>query len=304
MTPTAKAATGRAIPFQGSRRTAFWFVLPALLAMNVVMVAPLLYSLFISFTDWALTRPGSESTFVGFDNYRDALSSGAFWKSMQVTIVFAVAATAIELLLGTLFALLLDREFVGRRIVRVLVLIPMLLTPAVIGMFWKLLFEQQAGVFNFFAVSLGLDRIAWLGVEGALASIVLVDVWQWTPFMALLVLAGLQSVDREVLEAAQVDGATSVQTFRYVVLPYLVPYMLTGILFRLTDALREFDKVYLLTQGGPGQETQTMSIYIFESGFKFLEIGKTSATAWIFTALVVILLWPLLAYIGRRGGAR
>jgi multiple sugar transport system permease protein/sorbitol/mannitol transport system permease protein len=275
-----------------------------MLVMNVIMVAPLLYSLFISFTDWALSRPGSASTFVGVANYWDALRSGAFWKSLQVTLVFAVVASLTELVLGTLFALLLDREFVGRRIVRVLVLIPMLLTPAAIGMFWKLLFEQQAGVFNFFAVSLGLGRIPWLGVGGALGSIMLVDVWQWTPFMALLVLAGLQSVDGEVLEAAQVDGATRLQKFAYVVLPFLVPYLITGLLFRLTDALREFDKVYLLTQGGPGQETQTMSIFIFESGFKFFEIGKTSATSWIFTALVLIIVWPLLSYVSRRGDVK
>lgn len=284
--------------------TAFWFILPAMLMMNVVMVAPLLYSLFISFTDWALSRPGSEGTFVGFANYWETLRSSAFWKSMQVTLSFALLSTIAELVLGTLFALLLDREFVGRRIVRVLVLIPMLLTPAVIGMFWKLLFEQQAGVFNFFAVSLGLERIAWLGVNGALASIVLVDVWQWTPFMALLILAGLQSVDREALEAAEVDGAAPLESFRYVVLPFLIPYMITGVLFRLTDALREFDKVYLLTQGGPGQETQTMSIFIFESGFKFFDVGRTSATAWIFTLLVLLILWPLLRYVARRGDAR
>ena len=282
------------------RRTATFFLLPAALVLTFVTLGPLIYSLFVSFTNWTLTVPGSENEFVGFANYHGVISNFAFWRAVQVTLTFGVSSTLLELILGVILALMLNQEFLGRGIVRALVLIPLVITPAVIGMFWRLLYDDQQGVLNYFLLSLGLPRLHWLDHGLALPSLVLTDVWQWTPFLVLIVLAGLQSRDVDMLDAARIDGANAPQIFRYLTLPHLFPYLLVGLFFRLLDAMKEFDKIYLLTQGGPGNETTTVSVYAFNTGFRIFEIGKTSAIAWIVAAVSLVVSLPLLWAMRRR----
>ncbi|HEY0793900.1 MAG TPA: sugar ABC transporter permease [Chthoniobacterales bacterium] len=282
------------------RRAASWFIFPAAFVLTVVTLAPLAYSLFVSFTNWTLTVPGSDQQFIGLANYGRVLASPAFWKTVQVTMTFALSATGLELLLSVAFALMLNQQFVGRGLIRALVLIPLVITPAVVGMFWKLLYDDQQGVFNFFLVSSGLPRIHWLDQSWALTSVVLTDVWQWTPFLVLIVLAGLHSLDVEMLEAARIDGANRYQTFRYLTLPHLIPYLMVGVFFRLLDAMKDFDKIYLLTQGGPGSETSTFSIYAFDTGFRIFQIGRTSAIAWLIALVSFVVSLPLLWVMSRR----
>jgi multiple sugar transport system permease protein/sorbitol/mannitol transport system permease protein len=282
------------------RRTATFFLLPAALVLTFVTLGPLIYSLFVSFTNWTLTVPGSENELVGFANYHGVISNFAFWRAVQVTLTFGVTSTLLELILGVILALMLNQEFLGRGIVRALVLIPLVITPAVIGMFWRLLYDDQQGVLNYFLLSLGLPRLHWLDHGLALPSLVLTDVWQWTPFLVLIVLAGLQSRDVDMLDAARIDGANSPQIFRYLTLPHLFPYLLVGLFFRLLDAMKEFDKIYLLTQGGPGNETTTVSVFAFNTGFRIFEIGKTSAIAWIVAAVSLVVSLPLLWAMRRR----
>jgi multiple sugar transport system permease protein len=282
------------------RRTATFFLLPAALVLTFVTLGPLIYSLFVSFTNWTLTVPGSENELVGFANYHGVISNFAFWRAVQVTLTFGVSSTLLELILGVILALMLNQEFLGRGIVRALVLIPLVITPAVIGMFWRLLYDDQQGVLNYFLLSLGLPRLHWLDHGLALPSLVLTDVWQWTPFLVLIVLAGLQSRDVDMLDAARIDGANAPQIFRYLTLPHLFPYLLVGLFFRLLDAMKEFDKIYLLTQGGPGNETTTVSVYAFNTGFRIFEIGKTSAIAWIVAAVSLVVSLPLLWAMRRR----
>jgi ABC-type sugar transport system permease subunit len=276
------------------RRTATFFLLPAALVLTFVTLGPLIYSLFVSFTNWTLTVPGSENELVGFANYHGVISNFAFWRAVQVTLTFGVTSTLLELILGVILALMLNQEFLGRGIVRALVLIPLVITPAVIGMFWRLLYDDQQGVLNYFLLSLGLPRLHWLDHGLALPSLVLTDVWQWTPFLVLIVLAGLQSRDVDMLDAARIDGANAPQIFRYLTLPHLFPYLLVGLFFRLLDAMKEFDKIYLLTQGGPGNETTTVSVFAFDTGFRVFEIGKTSAIAWIVAVVSLVVSLPLL----------
>jgi ABC-type sugar transport system permease subunit len=276
------------------RRTATLFLLPAVLVLTVITLGPLLYSLFVSFTDWTLTVPGSEREFVGIANYRTIIFDSSFWRAVQVTLTFALSSTAVELLLGVVLAIMLNQEFVGRGVVRALVLIPLVITPAVIGMFWRLLYDDQHGVLNYFLLSVGLPRLHWLDHGLALPALVLTDVWQWTPFLILIVLSGLQSIDLDMVGAARIDGANARQIFRYLTLPHLFPYLLVGLFFRLLDAMKEFDKIYLLTQGGPGNETTTVSIYAFDTGFRIFEIGKTSAIAWIVAVVSLVVSVPLL----------
>jgi ABC-type sugar transport system permease subunit len=282
------------------RRTATFFLLPAAVVLTGVTLGPLIYSLFVSFTNWTLTVPGSENEFVGVENYHGVISNFAFWRAVQVTLTFGVSSTLLELILGVILALMLNQEFLGRGIVRALVLIPLVITPAVIGMFWRLLYDDQQGVLNYFLLSLGLPRQHWLDHGLALPSLVLTDVWQWTPFLVLIVLAGLQSRDVDMLDAARIDGANAPQIFRYLTLPHLFPYLLVGLFFRLLDAMKEFDKIYLLTQGGPGNETTTVSVYAFNTGFRIFEIGKTSAIAWIVAAVSLVVSLPLLWAMRRR----
>jgi ABC-type sugar transport system permease subunit len=276
------------------RRTSTLFILPAGLVLTVITLGPLLYSLFVSFTNWTLTVPGSESELIGIANYHGILFDPVFWRAVQVTLTFGVSSTLLELIFGVILALMLNQEFIGRGIIRALVLIPLVITPAVIGMFWRLLYDDQQGVLNYFLLSLGFPRLHWLDRGLALPSLVLTDVWQWTPFLVLIVLAGLQSIDIDMLSAAKIDGANARQIFRYLTLPHLLPYLLVGVFFRLLDAMKEFDKIYLLTQGGPGNETTTVSVFAFDTGFRVFEIGKTSAIAWIVAVVSLVVSLPLL----------
>lgn len=287
-------------PSKRQRRVAAAFIFPAAAVLTIVTLGPLLYSLFISATGWILTVPGSDSKFVGLENYRSVLTSAPFWRSLQITLTYAVSTTAIEMVLGLIFALMLNQQFIGRGVVRGLMLIPLILTPAAVGMFWKLLFDEQQGVYNFFLVSAGFDRVHWLSHGMALVSVVITDVWQSTPFLMLILLAGLHAMDQETIEAAKIDGANNVQIFRYLTVPHLLPYLVIGMFFRLLDAMKDFDKIYLLTQGGPGNETETLSIYIYDTGFKVFEVGKTSAMAWLMALISLVVFLPLLWVFGKQ----
>jgi len=283
--------------------TAFWFLLPAGVTLMAVYAGPLLYALHASFTAWSLVVPGSDRTYVGLENYQDVLGSREYWRAVTVTLSYALAAVSIELVLGTAFALLLNLDFFARSLFRSLMVIPMVLTPAVIGIFFKLLYEQESGVFNYFLAALGLPRLAWLGVDLSLLAIILTDVWQTTPFFMLILFAGLQSIDENLIAAARVDGASALQILRYITLPFLAPYMLIAAAFRTIAAMGDFDKIFLMTAGGPGDITTTMSIFAFKTGFNAFDIGRTTAIALVFVVIVLAVSSPLLWSLFRTTAA-
>jgi multiple sugar transport system permease protein len=278
---------------------ALWFLFPAAAILIGVYAGPLLFAFHASFTAWSLVDPGSDKIYVGLENYRDVLTSHEYWRAVAVTLSYALTAVAIELVLGTAIALMLNLDFFGRSLFRSLMIIPMVMTPAVIGIFFKLYYEQESGIFNYFLGLVGLPKIAWLGVQMSLPSIIIMDVWQTTPFFMLVILAGLQSVDENVIAAATVDGAGPMQLFRYILLPFLLPYMLIAAAFRIIAALGDFDKIFLLTSGGPGDVTTTMSIYAFKTGFNAFDIGRTSTIALIFVLIVLCVSAPLLLLLFR-----
>jgi ABC-type sugar transport system permease subunit len=210
---------------------------------------------------------------------------------------------SIELVLGTVFALLLNLDFFARSLFRSLMVIPMVLTPAVIGIFFKLMYEQESGVFNYYLAALGLPRLAWLGVDLSLLAIILTDVWQTTPFFMLILFAGLQSIDENLIAAAKVDGASALQILRYITLPFLAPYMLIAAAFRTIAAMGDFDKIFLMTAGGPGDITTTMSIFAFKTGFNAFDIGRTTAIALVFVVIVLAVSSPLLWSLFRTTSA-
>lgn len=276
------------------RRTALLFLAPAGLVLAAVYLGPMLFALKASFTGWVLPMPSTADIFVGVENYTDVAQSREFWSAVRVTVLYALFSIAGGLTLGTAFALLLDAEFHARSLFRSIMIIPMVITPSVIGIFWKLLFEEDSGVFNAALSGLGLPKVAWLNLGMALPSIVLMDVWQTTPFYMLVILAGLQALDRNTVDAARVDGASALQLFRYITLPHLVPFMLIATSFRAIAAMGDFDKIWLLTGGGPGDRTTTITIYAYKIGFSAFDIGRTTAVAWIFVVIVLVASSPLL----------
>lgn len=275
------------------------FLLPAASVLLVVLVAPILYSLNASFYGWSLVLPGSENDFMGLRNYVWVLTNPDFHRAISVTLLYSLGAIACQLPLGLAFALFLNETFFARSFFRSVVIIPMVLTPSVLGIFWKLFFETESGVFNYFLRSLGFHGVDWLGLDSALWSLILLDTWQMTPFFTLILLAGLQSRDPELVEAASIDGASSLQVFRFISLPHLLPYILIACSFRLIGAMGDFDKIFLLTAGGPGDVTTTLSVFAYKLGFSSFEIGRTAAIAWIYLLIVLIVSSPLIYYLNR-----
>jgi len=283
---------------------AILFVIPAAVAAFLVLAVPLAMSAYYSLTGWRIIQLNTRNKIVWLDNYIDILTDGAFWSSIQVTLIYTVAGVALESFVGLGLALLFRRDFGGRSILRTLMILPMVITPAVVGMFWKLLYDENYGIYNYALNVIGLPSVSWLSSTWALASVVLMDVWESSPFFMLVLLAGLQSEDKEAVEAARIDGASGWQVVYYLTLPHLLPYLAIAAAFRAIWSLSEFDKVYMLTLGGPGDATTTMSLYAFKIGFVGFDIGKISAISWLIAILTLLVTSPLIVYLlrGRNAG--
>ena len=283
---------------------AILFVIPAAVVAFFVLAVPLAMSLYYSFTGWKITQLNTRNKIVWLDNYIDILADSAFWSSIKVTLIYTVAGVALESLVGLALALLFRRDFAGRGVLRTLLILPMVITPAVVGMFWRLLYDDNYGVYNYALSVFGLPSVSWLSSTWALASVVLMDVWESSPFFMLVLLAGLQSEDKEAIEAARIDGAAGWQIVYHLTLPHLLPYLAIAAAFRAIWSLSEFDKVYMLTLGGPGNATTTMSLYAFKVGFVGFDIGKISAISWVIAILTLIVTTPLVVYLfrGRSAG--
>ena len=282
---------------------AILFVIPAAVAALLVLVVPLAMSAYYSITGWKILQPVTRNKIIWLDNYIYILTDSAFWSSIKVTLIYTVAGVAIESLVGLGLALLFRLNFLGRGILRTLMILPMVITPAVVGMFWKLLYDPNYGLYNFVLTLFGLPPVAWLSNTWALTSVIIMDVWESSPFFMLVLLAGLQTEDKEAVEAARIDGASSWQIIYYLTLPHLIPYLAIAAAFRAIWSLSEFDKVYMLTLGGPGDVTTTMSLYAFKVGFVSFDIGKISAISWIIAVLTLFVTAPLVAYLLRGRGA-
>jgi ABC-type sugar transport system permease subunit len=289
---------------------AILFVIPAAVVAFLVLAVPLAMSAYYSLTGWRILQPHTRNKIVWLDNYIHILSDPAFWSSIKVTLIYTVAGVSLESLVGLALALLFRRDFAGRGILRTLMILPMVITPAVVGMFWKLLYDDNYGVYNYALGVVGLPSVSWLSSTWALASVVLMDVWESSPFFMLVLLAGLQTEDKEVIEAARIDGAAGWQVVYYLTLPHLLPYLAIAAAFRAIWSLSEFDKVYMLTLGGPGDATTTMSLHAFKIGFVAFDIGKISAISWVIAVLTLLVTSPLIVYllrgrnVGREGVQR
>jgi multiple sugar transport system permease protein len=286
------------VPHKMSRRVredrilGFALLSPALLIIALITIYPLIRSFWISLHGWNLTRPGEGHPFLGLGNYRYILTDPTFWSSMRVTTIFVAAAVTLEICLAIGIALLLNRPFPGRTLVRGLALLPWAVPSVVNGIMWKWILNPSYGALNGLLYSLHLtDKyIIWLGTPSlALASVVWADVWKETPFIMLLILAALQTIPKELYEAARVDGANPVQSFFNITLPLIQPVLFVAIALRTIWALKSFDLIYTLTAGGPSAATSVVGYYTYLKTFVSLQLGRGSAVAYITTLIVMLL---------------
>lgn len=269
-------------------RHARWlFPGPALLFVFALMVFPILYTVWTSLTGWDLGT-GHPATFIGPGNYDKLLGDERFRNAIGRTLYFTALAVGVEVVLGVAIALILHKEFRGRRIVSSVLLLPMMATPVAIAMVWLLMYEPTAGIVNFVLRSLHLPTPLWIaGTDSVLPALALVDVWEWTPMIVLITLAGLASLPSEPFEAAAIDGASTLQTIRRITLPLLLPTIVVGTLLRLIDALKTFDIIYTMTGGGPGFASETLNVYSYQQAFQYFSFGYASSVLVVFFAIVL-----------------
>jgi len=288
------------------RRVPILFVLPAAITLLAITIFPLVYELRLAFMSWELTT-STPARFVGLQNFGKALfRDQRFWNSMGVTMRLIVFGTSIQLAAGTGLALLLNRLRRSRTILVSLFLIPVMIAPVVAGFQFRMIYHDQFGPLNYIIelVTGGRWRgFAWIAdPKVALFAVMFTDIWQWTPFLMLIVLAGLQSISPEMYEAAEVDGASRLQTFARVTLPLIFPVIVIGILIRAMDSFKLFDIIYLVTGGGPGDITETISFYTYLQGFKFFSVGYTAAMAFLQLIVITIIAQVFVRFQKRQTG--
>jgi len=280
-------------------RLKIYFLAPTLLVLIVMNVFPLIWSLGLSFTNYS-SLMSKRIAWVGFTNYSRILSDPFIWKYFQTTARFVIIAVGIEFLLGFGLALLLKEQFRGWGLVTTLILIPMMLSPVVVGLFWTFIMDANFGLLNFLLGLLGFKKILWLtNPHLALYSVAMVDIWMWTPFIMLISLTGLLAIPQSLYEAADIDMASWWFKFRKITLPLVSPLLVLAVLFRVIDAFKMFDLVFIMTGGGPGDVTETISMSLYRLAFNKFKTGESCAMAYIILILIIALSNLLIRWIHR-----
>lgn len=276
-----------------TRWTTWTFLLPAVITLLAVGIYPLLFAVSISFRQYELTKPNLGFGFTGFSNYAQVFSDSTFWASLGRTFAFLATVLPAQILLGLLIALLLNLPGlrVLKTITRVALVVPLATTYAVVGLMGRLIFNSDFGVLNWFLeYVLGVDTVAWLGRPNtAFLSIAAMDIWQWTPFVALIFLAGLSNVPTDIEEAAKLETDRWYLILRHIQIPYLLPGLTAILILRTADILKLFDMVFVMTRGGPGTATELISIYVQRIGFRVFNQGVASAQAVLMLIITIIL---------------
>ena len=273
----------------GVRRKVGWMlVAPAFITLFIMSIYPFAYILIVSLHRWAIV-PTIPRVFVGFQQYINLFSSAGFYKSLSVTLIYTIGVVVVEVVAGFIFALLVSRTRL--RWLRVAFLIPTVTTPVVVGLIWRFHLGFDLGAVNYFLSAIGVGRINWLGqTTSALISVMLVDIWQWTPFAIIIFLAGLDSLPADPFEAAVVDGANEWQVLKYVTLPLLLPVTAVILMFRTLDAFKTFDLIYMVTMGGPANATEVLSYNIWHTAFFQNRIGYAAALSVIAIVIATIMM--------------
>jgi len=265
-------------------------LLPTLFLLICIVVFPLLYSLYFSFSNLNLIYPHRSLKF-GIFNYTQAiLSDTRFLHSLKVTFALTGMCLGLQFCLGLGIALLFTQKIKGKELFLILLILPMTTMPAVVGLIWKILYNQEFGLLNYFLEILGIGSKAWL-TDPLLVQFAVVgmNTWQWTPFIFLVLYVAITAIPPDLLEAAMIDGTTRWQKFIFIIIPLIKPAIAIVLLFRMVDLLRIFDAVYSLTSGGPGTATETISIYIYLHSFRFFSIGYGGSLSWLFLIFVTVI---------------
>ncbi|WP_428965863.1 carbohydrate ABC transporter permease [Micromonospora fluostatini] len=260
---------------------------PALIVVVAMLAFPIGYTLYLSFHEWSGGLRPPE--FVGLDNVTRSLTDGQFWGSIWRTVYFVTLSVGLQVVLGVGAALLFHQRFPGRGMARTLFMFPMIATPAAVALVWKMMFDPTIGILNYLVQSVGGPTLLWISdADLVIPALAIVDTWMWTPLVMLIVLAGLAALPQEPFEAAKVDGAGPLRTFVSVTLPLLSPVILVAALFRLIDAIKTFDIIKVITDGGPGTASETLNLYAFKQGLSYLHFGYGSMLLVWLTLLVFV----------------
>jgi multiple sugar transport system permease protein len=281
------------------------FILPTIILLILMNIFPLIYSLFLSFTNYSVID-NAPPQWVGIANYQQILNDERFWTNFAITGRYALVSVALQTLIGFGLAMLLRNKFKGSGLITTLILVPMMLSPIVVAVFWKLIFNPSVGILN---ILLGYTNIntapEWLGrTDLALWAVVIVDVWMWSPFVMLLSLAGLSAIPEYLYEAAAIDRAGRWFQFRRITLPQVMPLLLIAVLFRTIEAFKQFDLVMGLTGGGPGDVTETVSIRLYKLAFQGqYDTGMSSALAYVILVIIIAVSNILIRQLNKVRGA-
>lgn len=287
---------------QGEEAKGYLYLLPTILILVAVVIFPLIYALNLSFSKWD-SFDQTITKFVGFKNYyRLLFKSHRFWNSLTNSFVLWIVAGCAQIVLGFLIALLVNRVFLFHRVVKAVILLPMLVLPVGAAHMWSLIFNPLFGPINYILSIFSLPQVDWLGsTRFAMTSIIITDVWQWTPFCFLILYAGMQGIPLELYDAAKVDGANAWQTVRRITIPLLKRVFLVVILFRSIDLFRIFDTIYVLTSGGPAGATETLPFYTYILGFKRFDMDKAAALSFILVLIVSLISFFFIARFEKEG---
>ena len=283
-------------------RFGIYLVTPALIVLAVVYIYPLIYNVDLSFSRWDLAS-GIPKQYVAFQNYQNLFSSETFRKVLYNTLFFTLVSVPLEFVLGLILALMLNQDIKGKNAIITVLSLPMMIAPVVAALTWKWVYAYDYGVLNFLLNRLfGMEPILWMSDKNiAMYSVIIADVWITTPFMMLILYAGLQMIPTELYEAAKVDGATSWQMFRYVTLPSMKNVLLVALMIRTIDAFTKlFDVVYVITGGGPAYATEVLPTYAYKVGLKFFRLGSGAAISMI-TLLVAAILITIMLRVSKGG---
>lgn len=283
------------------RRQSFFFPAPAVAVMFLVVVLPIAFNLYLTFTKWTVGLGQPE--FIGFENFTEAFGDERVWNGIWVMIYFSGASLALEMALGLAIALYFNRNFRGSELVQAIYIIPFAATPVAVALIWRIMLNPEIGVLNYLLALVGVPPALWVSSEQmVIPTLVLVDVWKWTPMITLIVLAGLKSLPVGPFEAARIDGANIFQIFRFITLPLIRPVLIAALMLRSLDNLKEFDMIYTITQGGPGTASETLYLYSYNVGFGFFKAGYGSALM-VIVFLVVLVFNVLMNRLRRDASA-
>jgi multiple sugar transport system permease protein len=269
--------------------SAYWLIAPAVIVLLLISIYPLLYSLNLSFRDFNYIRPHLGKPFIGLLNYKEILTSSQFYNDFWVTVKFVVGSVFFSVLFGLVLALLLNRTFRWLRVIRALILLPMITAPVVVALIWRWLLNPELGLVGYLMGVIGMEPQAWLTRSStALPALVWIDAWEWAPYCFLIIFAALQSLPDEPYEAALVDGAGYWQTLFYITLPQLKPIIIIVIVLRTLVTIKIYDLIYILTAGGPGISTESLVMYVYKNIFVFNDMGKATASSFIVLIISIV----------------